>query len=453
MATTGAEPDFVDAKVPDVKFVLAAPLAGTGGEAQTSPNGRIALFDFDGDGWLDMSDSGPGGTRLYRNVNGDFKDVTRESGLGSEGAAVGVVAADYDNDGKPDLFVLRPSGGSLLHNDGGRFTDATAAAGLPALGPPGSSSAAFADVDHDGDLDLVLAGQAAPSAPFRLFRNNGNGTFADVTATTGLGEGKESGLAIVPTDYDNRRDLDLLVLRADRGPALFRNLRDGRFRDDAGPAGLPAEGRFTSVTAADVDKDGRIDFYFTTPEGRGALALSDGLDRFRIVARARRRSEVGSAPRLRQRWPRGPRDPDGEAGAGLPERGRGEMDGGGARDDTRARRNVPGVRFRGRGRRRRHWTSFCATGRARCASRGTRGGTATDRSAWTSQGRVSNKQGVGARVEMRAGSLRQRLETAATTPAVRPARRSSSAWERARRRTRCGSSGPRGRSRPSSTPA
>jgi hypothetical protein len=209
--------------------------------------------------------------------------VTQKVGLGAGGSAVGVVAADYDNDGKVDLFVLRKKGMALLHNEGARFTDVTAAAGLPAEAPPGTS-AALADVDHDGDLDLLVGGGAPPAASsLRLFRNNGNGTFADTTTAAGFAEAKERALAVVPTDYDNRRDLDLLVLRAAEGPALLRNLRDGRFRDDAGPAGLPTKGPFTTVTAADVDKDGRVDFYFGAPDGPGTLAMSDGLDRFRLV--------------------------------------------------------------------------------------------------------------------------------------------------------------------------
>jgi tetratricopeptide (TPR) repeat protein len=413
VATTGAEAEFVDAKVPDVKFVLGAPLRGTGGEVATSAGGRIALFDFDGDEALDICDSGPGGTRLYRNVNGGFEDVTRESGLGSGKAAVGAMAADYDNDGKADLFVLRPAGMTLLHNDEGRFTDVTAAAGLPAEAPA-SRSAAFADVDHDGDLDLVVVGSTPPSPPVRLFRNNGNKTFADVTPTTGLGEAKERGLAIVPTDYDNRRDLDLLVLRADTGPALFRNLRDGRFRDDAGPAGLPAEGRFGSVTAADVDKDGRIDFFFGTEEGPGTIALSDGRDRFRLVPGPA--SGARSAQFL---------DYDNDGLLDLVTlTGKGVSvfrNVGGGRWSETAPAAIQGS-FRG----------FASgdldrDGDQDLVLRDAEGklyvakNEGANRSLRVDlQGRVSNRQGVGARVEIRAGSLRQRLETAAATPSFGP---------------------------------
>jgi tetratricopeptide (TPR) repeat protein len=413
VATTGAEPERVDAKVPDVKFVLSAPLAGTGGETEASPGGRVALFDFDGDGELDMSDSGPGGTRLYRNANGDFKDITRESGLGSGKAAVGVVAADYDNDGKIDLFVLREKGQALLHNEGGRLTDVTAAAGLP-VEAPSAWSAAFADVDHDGDLDLVVVGSTPPSPLIRLFRNNGNGTFADVTPTTGLGEAEERGLAVVPTDYDNRRDLDLLVLRADKGPALFRNLRDGRFRDDAGPAGLPAEGHFTAVTAADVDKDGRIDFFFGAENGPGTFALSDGLERFRVVPGPA--ANTRSAQLLDY-------DNDGLLDlVALNEKGvQVFRNVGGGRWSEAAPAAIPGS-FRG----------FAAgdldrDGDQDLVLRDERGGLRVAKNEGANrslrvdlQGRVSNRQGVGARVEMRAGSLRQRLETAAATPAFAP---------------------------------
>jgi Tfp pilus assembly protein PilF len=415
VSTTGAEAAFVDAKLPDVKFVLGPALAGSGNEAATGTGGRVTLVDLDGDGALDIVDSGPGGVHLHRNANGQFADVTREWAVGG-GATVGVVAADYDNDGKPDLFVLRRDGIALLHNEGGRFTDVTAAAGLPAEAG-GATAAALADVDHDGDLDLVVAGLATGGAANRVFRNNGNGTFTDVTATASLDQVKERGIAIVPTDYDNRRDLDLLLLRADKGPALFRNLRDGRFRDDAGAAGLPAEGRFTSVTAADLDKDGRIDFYFSAEKGPGTVALSEGLDRFRVAPGP---PVAGATAAQLLDY-----DNDGLLDlVTLDDKGVHVFRNvGGGKWSEAAPAAVPGS-FR----------AFASgdidgdgdldlvlrssSGEIRIARN--EGGNRNRSLRVALQGRVSNKQGVGARVEMRSGSLRQRLETAATTPPFAP---------------------------------
>jgi hypothetical protein len=134
--------------------------------------------------------------------------------------ATAAVAGDYDNDGKLDLLVLREAGVLLLHNDGGRLSDRTAEAGV--VGPGGPlTAAAFVDADHDGDLDVVVAG---PSAR-RLLQNDGAGRFKGVTAAAGLGSRGAS--AVVPTDFDNRRDVDLLF----SGPAgaleLDQNRRDG----------------------------------------------------------------------------------------------------------------------------------------------------------------------------------------------------------------------------------
>src|SRR4029453_2822716 len=136
---------------------------------------------------------------------------------------------DYDNDGRTDLFVLRYGASSLYHNDGGnRFSDVTRSAAIaPYPFLPGA--AAFLDVDHDGDLDLVIGGLAdlaasrerraerelafpggfAP-APIRFVRNNGNRPFTDTTAEARL-EIATHAIGIVPTDFDNRRDIDLLV--------------------------------------------------------------------------------------------------------------------------------------------------------------------------------------------------------------------------------------------------
>src|SRR5262249_52775614 len=162
-------------------------------------------------------------------------------------------------------------------------------------------SAAFVDFDHDGDLDIVIVGLADlegareraasgaltfpddfPGAPTVLLQNNGNGTFTDITAKTGV-SGSMHGVAIVATDYDNRRDVDLLIVSHDGAPALFTNLRDGRFRDDASRVGLQTDGRITAVAAADFNKDDFPDFFFGRASAPGVFAVSDGRGRFRMV--------------------------------------------------------------------------------------------------------------------------------------------------------------------------
>ena len=200
---------------------------------------------------------------LYRNDAGKFTEVTAQSGaLNAKftGTGVGAVAGDYDNDGKPDLFVIRDGSLSLYHNDGGKFSDVTAAAGITAY-PYLPSSAAFVDVDHDGDLDIFIAGLADLSkraerwrctvfpddfagAPNRLLRNDGNGKFTDITAAAKLDRIGHT-TAVVPTDFNNKRDIDLLVANYGKAPELFSNLRDGSFRNVAAEVGLVAGGRWT----------------------------------------------------------------------------------------------------------------------------------------------------------------------------------------------------------------
>jgi Tfp pilus assembly protein PilF len=279
VASTGAEADLVDRATPDVTFTPTVVAPAGSESAADSSGGGLALADFDGDGDLDILVVWPGGVRLLRNTAGRFSDATAASGLtrGWFAGAVGAVAGDYDNDGRPDVLVLRKGGNLLLHNDGGgKFSDATAAAGLPAYAST-PAAAAFVDFDHDGDLDLVIAGDA----PLQLVRNNGNRTFTNVTERSGIGT-LPQGIAVAPTDYDNHRDIDLLVARRDGSPALLKNLRDGTFRDAAPDAGLRVEGRVTSIAVSDVNKDDLPDFFFGRAGAPGLFAMSDGRGRFTI---------------------------------------------------------------------------------------------------------------------------------------------------------------------------
>src|SRR6476659_4117130 len=285
IASTGNEPDLVDKKTPDVTFKDVTNDVLPKGEPWpfTDPlleqsSGAVLLFDYDGDGDLDLLEVSSTAQRLYRNDGGKFTDVTAQSGDLAKlatGVGTGAVAGDYDNDGKPDLFILRYRASALYHNDGnGKFTDVTAKAKLPNYRYL-STSVAFVDYDHDGDLDLFIVGNAdaeqelkaseklrntpsntisvtMPPAPNLLLRNNGDGTFTDQTAAAKLANPNEA-YAVIPTDFDNRRDIDLLVA-ARNNVSLWRNMRDGTFTNVVSDVGLKSEPKlFTNAEVGDIN--------------------------------------------------------------------------------------------------------------------------------------------------------------------------------------------------------
>ena len=327
IASTGAEPELVDAATPDVTFTDATssvlPKASNAAPKDLSENldwrrfkadgideavktqivalsSGVVPFDFDSDGDMDLLEVGLQGLRLYRNDGGTFVDVTKQSAFPRSTAAASItaVAGDYDNDGRPDIFVLGYGSLTLYHNDGnGRFSDVTTAAGIPAY-PYIAMSAALVDVDHDGDLDIFIAGfvdlsnasavdrnrtrvfpDDFPGAPNMLLRNNGNGKFTDITAAAKIG-GSGHAVAVVATDFDNHRDIDLLVVNYGGIPTLYSNQRDGTFRDVAAEVGLNVKGRFTCVAAGDVNKDDFTDFFLGRADGPGLFAMSDGKGHF-----------------------------------------------------------------------------------------------------------------------------------------------------------------------------
>ena len=182
------------------------------------------LFDMDGDGDLDLLTTGASAIQLFRNDGGRFVDVTASSGLppSTQGTGVAAVAGDYDNDGRADVFLLRDGGNRLFHQTAsGAFEDVTTKTGVPAEAA-GARSAAFVDVDHDGDLDIVVGGGDGPA---QLLRNNGNGTFTNIAATAGVAPGRARTIAIVPTDFDNHRDIDMLFVGRRRAGALPEQAR------------------------------------------------------------------------------------------------------------------------------------------------------------------------------------------------------------------------------------
>lgn len=273
-----------------------------------SVGGGLAVIDFDADGWMDLyipNGSSIEATRkgktiaegaLYRNNHdGSFTDVTERSGIRNPHWGKGALAADFNGDGLPDLYITNFGPNLLYLNNGdGTFRDATATAGVG--DPRWSSAAAAADYDKDGHLDLFVAnyveydlGSLPTEGKFcsyqrlkvacgprglvgagnTLYRNNGDGTFSDVSASAGI-TGSESFYALGAAwgDVDNDGDLDLVVANDTTPNDLYRNNGDGTFTNVAVESGLAfsEDGREQAgmgVELEDLDNDGMLDLLVT----------------------------------------------------------------------------------------------------------------------------------------------------------------------------------------------
>ncbi|MGB2713196.1 MAG: CRTAC1 family protein [Vicinamibacterales bacterium] len=266
-----------------------------------------AFLDYDNDGWPDIllvnGTDWPGHRRerstlrLYRNNrNGTFTDVTRAAGLDVELYGMGVSAADFDNDGFVDVFVTCVGQNRLFRNTGkGTFTDVTAASGLGKR-TAFSTSAMWFDFDRDGWLDLFVCNYVRWSAEHDvfcsldgkqksyctpeayqgetcwLFRNRGNGTFEDVTATCGIFDSSSKSLGVALIDHDQDGWPDVLVANDTQPNKLYRNQRNGTFKDIALPSGiaLSEDGKARAgmgVDAADFTNSGKSGLAITNFEG------------------------------------------------------------------------------------------------------------------------------------------------------------------------------------------
>ncbi len=249
-----------------------------------------AFLDYDRDGWQDIllvngSDwlghkrEHASTLKLYRNNrNGTFSDVTHSAGLDVEMYGMGVAVGDYDNDGFPDIFITCVGQNHLFKNTGrGTFIDVTKSSGL-ANRQAMSTSALWFDYDRDGLLDLFVCNYVKWSAEhdvfcsldgkhksyctpeaYRgetcwLFHNRGNGTFEDVTATSGIFDSSSKSLGVAMLDYDHDGWPDLLVTNDTQPNKLYRNQRNGTFKDVAVDAGIAfsAEGRTRAGMGVDV---------------------------------------------------------------------------------------------------------------------------------------------------------------------------------------------------------
>ena len=273
---------------------------GTMAELEIGPGG-VALFDYDNDGRLDILQichGRPGQfteqvpNRLFhQEVDGTFREVPNAGGLNGPGYAMGVAIGDYNNDGLPDVFITRFGHCSLYRNNGdGTFTDVTAQAGLASEKESWYTSAAWVDYDRDGWLDLFVARFAEwdglprtcpgvddtpdycgpgqyPGLGGRLYHNNRDGTFTDVTEKAGLTY-PGHGWGVVCADFTGDGWPDIFVANDDERQNLWVNQHDGTFKDEALQRGVAYSGagepeRGMGVATGDISSDGRLSLLIT----------------------------------------------------------------------------------------------------------------------------------------------------------------------------------------------
>jgi hypothetical protein len=287
----------------------------------------VAFLDYDNDGWLDIFvlsgsrfDAGAEGAtnRLYRNNrDGTFSDVTAKAGLTRSGWATGVTVGDYNNDGHEDIFVTYWGHNVLYRNNGdGTFTDVTKQAGVGGNGKDWGSGCTWVDIDRDGRLDLFVSNyvgfdlakvpkagknpacnwkgilvncgpRGLPTTRPYLYRNNGDGTFTDISERAGIAAATGSyGLTAVAADFDGDGWPDI-YMAGDSTPSLyFRNQRNGTFREEGVLRGLALsedglEQAGMGIALGDTNLDGRTDILKTHfSDDTSALYLNDGEGNF-----------------------------------------------------------------------------------------------------------------------------------------------------------------------------
>jgi enediyne biosynthesis protein E4 len=305
-SSTGIRVTFTDvAKAAGLKFKQDSTASDQKLYLETMGTG-VAWIDYDQDGLMDLFFVQSAATDLYQpphplrcalyhnNGDGTFTDVTEKAGVGGEGHyGQGVAVADYDNDGYPDLYVTGYDRAILYHNNGdGTFTDVTAKAGVADQGG-WSTSAGWFDYDRDGWLDLVVTnyiewtpktniwcGEHKPGyrsychpgnykgQKTKLYHNNHDGTFTDVSDASGVGKPESKGMGVVLADFNNDGWPDIAIANDSWPNFLFINKHDGTFEDVSLYSGVAAseDGRYEAgmgIDAADVDGDGWQDIYIT----------------------------------------------------------------------------------------------------------------------------------------------------------------------------------------------
>ncbi|GAB4289620.1 MAG: hypothetical protein Kow0098_07720 [Ignavibacteriaceae bacterium] len=237
--------------------------------------GGVSFVDINDDGLVDITFSSMKNDpiKVYKNLGNSFKDRTSQMGITDSNKSKTLLWADFDNDGDKDLFIANQDAISRLfrHDPWGSYVDITEIAGLPSQVYP-TTSAVWSDFDNDGWLDLYL-GNRSDTIGNRLYHNNGNGTFSDITATSKVADLLKMPLTISAPDINNDGWADIYCANdLMGGNTLFKNRGNGTFKNFTNRSNTGLEFAAMGLAIGDYNNDGWIDIYVTNgPDGNGML--------------------------------------------------------------------------------------------------------------------------------------------------------------------------------------
>ncbi len=278
------DPDGSEVNILEViKFKDITNLVGLPeGAGESNPvYGSLAVEDFDQDGDVDIYFSGyiPEANEtkpfLLQNDPGNFMDISENSGILHQGKELSASFADFDNDGHIDLYVVKEDGNIMYQNSGNGSFVIVPEGKIPANNGRGGK-AVFFDADHDGDLDIYLL----KSGRNQYLRNNSDGTFSDLPDTFKDPDTPSSDAVI--GDFDGDGDIDLFVTNTDTTNILYSNLRSGHFENVTDKSGLSSAKGWNSAAAGDYNNDGFIDLFMTGRNGRYAFMTNNGEGKFSV---------------------------------------------------------------------------------------------------------------------------------------------------------------------------
>jgi cytochrome c-type biogenesis protein CcmH/NrfG len=229
---------------------------------------HVEAADYDGDGDVDLyvgsydQASSTYKHYLLNNDMGRFKDVSEEAGIKHSGKESSAAFADYDNDGFLDLFIVR-EGGDILYRNAGKGVFENVTDKVQVGSKTGGNRALFFDMDHDGDLDLY----ETRSNSNLMFRNNGDGTFQEQAEKMGMSCKNANSREAAFADFDDDGDIDLFVVNESASNTLFSNQRQGFFKDITEESGLKSNGGSVAVAVGDYNNDGFPDLFITSVNG------------------------------------------------------------------------------------------------------------------------------------------------------------------------------------------